>query len=327
MRRSESSTRRDRGSSASSPSASTKRRRGRSGIHRAGAGSSVCSFVRRSRSGCTTSDRILVRLASRPDIHRCAPFSACRSCSAASPSATSTSPRRRTARTSRKRTRRSRRCSRQLESLNEIGNALATEVELPSVLQLVAERLRELVDARLVLIALPSGDESLRLATAEGKGTEGLVGMPLGLETSKAGRVFLRKRSERIDSVVDDPEVDQAAARRIGMSTALIVPLIVRDRAIGVISAVDKQQAGPRFTEDDLRLGEAFAARAAIAVDLSERVTRDALRRAVEAQELERRRLARELHDEIGQDLTSLLLGLKTIDEAGSGGKLKEATE
>ena len=218
------------------------------------------------------------------------------------------------------------RWSRQLESLNEIGNALATEVELPSVLQLVAERLRELVDARLVLIALPSGDESLRLATAEGKGTEGLVGMPLGLETSKAGRVFLRKRSERIDSVVDDPEVDQAAARRIGMSTALIVPLIVRDRAIGVISAVDKQQAGPRFTEDDLRLGEAFAARAAIAVDLSERVTRDALRRAVEAQELERRRLARELHDEIGQDLTSLLLGLKTIDEAGSGGKLKEAT-
>src|SRR6266536_703522 len=171
------------------------------------------------------------------------------------------------------------RWSRQLESLNEIGNALATEVELPSVLQLVAERLRELVDARLVLIALPSGDESLRLATAEGKGTEGLVGMPLGLETSKAGRVFLRKRSERIDSVVDDP-----------------------------------------------RLGEAFAARAAIAVDLSERVTRDAIRRAVEAQELERRRLARELHDEIGQDLTSLLLGLKTIDEAGSGGKLKEAT-
>lgn len=218
------------------------------------------------------------------------------------------------------------RWSRQLESLNEIGNALASELELSSVLQLVAQRLRELVGARLVLIALPAGDEGLRFSTAEGEGTEGLVGMSVGLETSKAGRVFLRKRSERIDSVVDDPEVDQAAARRIGMSTALIVPLIVRDRAIGVMSAVDKQQADPRFTDDDLRLAEAFAARAAIAVDLSERVTRDALRRAVDAQELERRRLARELHDEIGQDLTSLLLGLKTIEESRNKEELNEAT-
>jgi signal transduction histidine kinase len=125
---------------------------------------------------------------------------------------------------------------------------------------------------------------------------------------------------------MSDPEVDQIAARRVGMSTGLYVPLIARDRAIGVLNAVDKQQPDPRFTDDDLRLAEAFAARAAIAVDLSERVTRDALRRAVEAQELERRRLARELHDEIGQDLTSLLLSLRTIDEAQGPDELKEAT-
>jgi signal transduction histidine kinase len=39
----------------------------------------------------------------------------------------------------------------------------------------------------------------------------------------------------------------------------------------------------------------------------------------VEAQELERRRLARELHDETGQALTSILLGLKAVEEAKSG--------
>jgi signal transduction histidine kinase len=38
------------------------------------------------------------------------------------------------------------------------------------------------------------------------------------------------------------------------------------------------------------------------------------MRRVVEAQELERTRLARELHDETGQALTSILLGLKTLE-------------
>src|SRR5204863_9958679 len=73
-----------------------------------------------------------------------------------------------------------------------------------------------------------------------------------------------------------------------------------------------------RFSEADQRLAEIFAARAAVAVDLSERVARDTVRRVIDAQELERRRLARELHDETGQALTSILLGLKAIRAAGS---------
>jgi signal transduction histidine kinase len=40
------------------------------------------------------------------------------------------------------------------------------------------------------------------------------------------------------------------------------------------------------------------------------------LRRVIDAQELERARLARELHDETGQALTSILLGLKSIRAA-----------
>src|SRR5512133_3158056 len=128
------------------------------------------------------------------------------------------------------------RWSRQLESLNEIGNALASEVELPALLELIAARLRELVAARLVLIALPSGD-TLQVASASGVGEDEVLGMALESERSKLGKVFARKRSERVDSVVDDPEIDQAAARQIGMSTGLYVPLVVRERAIGVLNA------------------------------------------------------------------------------------------
>lgn len=208
------------------------------------------------------------------------------------------------------------RWSRQLESLNEIGNALASELDLPALLELIAARLRELVDARLVLIALPDGPNRLRVQSASGTGEEEVLGMTLDLGTSKLGRVFERRRSERVDSLLDDPEVDQTAARRLDATTALYVPLVVRDRSIGVLNALDKLGAGRPFSEDDLRLAEAFTARAAIAVDLSERTTRDAMRRVVDAQELERRRLARELHDEIGQDLTSLLLQLRMLEEA-----------
>jgi signal transduction histidine kinase len=213
---------------------------------------------------------------------------------------------------------------RQLESLNEIGNALATELELEPLLALVTRRLQELVDAKLVLIALPEGDV-LRVAAAEGESSFGVAGMQLEVDSSKAGRVLERGRSERVDSVLDDPEIDQQATRRLGVHSALYVPLVVRGASIGVVIAHDKRGATPAFTEDDLRLAETLAARAAIAVDLAGRVSRDAVRRVVEAQELERARLARELHDETGQALTSILLGLKPLEQAAETAEARDS--
>jgi signal transduction histidine kinase len=213
---------------------------------------------------------------------------------------------------------------RQVESLNEIGNALASEFELEPLLSLVSGRLQELVGARLVLIALPDGP-TLRVAAAEGEGAYGVVGMELEFAGSKAGRVLERGRSERIDSVLEDPEIDQQAARRLGVRSALFVPLIARGRPIGVMIAHDKQGDSPAFSEDDLRLAETLAARAAIAVDLTERVSRDVVRRVVEAQELERGRLARALHDESGQALTSILLGLKPLEQSAESEEARTA--
>ena len=214
--------------------------------------------------------------------------------------------------------------SRQLESLNEIGNALVAELDLPTLLDLIARRLRELIDAKLVAIMLPAGSE-LRIAAADGERAGPLVGVDVPRRTSKAGRVLERGQSERVDSTSEDPEVDQQSVQLMAATTGLYVPLKARDRAIGVIVAHDRLGTDPRFSDADLRLAEQFAVRAAVAVDLSLRVARDSLRRVVAGQELERRRLARELHDETGQALTSILLGLKALEEAQSEAQLRAA--
>ena len=205
----------------------------------------------------------------------------------------------------------------QLESLNEVGNALVGETELPRLLQLVAGRLRELVGARVVTIALPTAEGDLRVEAADGEEAGALLGVRLARLDSKHGRVLERRRAERVDSIIDDPEIDQEIARRVGARTGLYVPLVVRDRALGVLGLHDRVARDARFTDDDQRVAESFAQRAAVAVELSERVARDSLRRVVAAQELERKRLARELHDETGQALTSILLGLKAVEDAG----------
>jgi signal transduction histidine kinase len=139
------------------------------------------------------------------------------------------------------------------------------------------------------------------------------------------GRVLERGHTERVDAVVDDPEVDQRVARDLGVTSAIYLPLAVRGRPFGVVAAHDKLGPDPRFDEGDVRLAESFVSRASIAVDLSERVGRDALRRVVEAQELERARLARELHDETGQALASILLGLGQLEEAVEGDEARKA--
>ena len=197
--------------------------------------------------------------------------------------------------------------SRRLESLAEVANALASETELDRLLEISADRLRQLLYARLVLVLLPHEGHELRCAAAAGEEAAGLVGRPLP-ETNAFAELVLSSRQAHVEP---SPGTEAATER-----PSLWVPLITGDRAIGVLVAFENLHSPDgSFSEDDLRLAEIFAARASLAVELSQRVAADVVRRVVSAQEIERRRLSRELHDETGQALTSLLIGLKALEE------------
>ena len=129
-----------------------------------------------------------------------------------------------------------------------------------------------------IAVMLPAGRAELRFAALAGDAGTIALGQAIPIATSKSGRVYERGRSERSDSVLDDPEVDRDVIRGTGARTGLWVPLIARSDTIGLIAVHDKLGPDARFSDNDVRLAETFASRAAVAVDLSQRIARDALR-------------------------------------------------
>src|SRR5690606_5492718 len=102
----------------------------------------------------------------------------------------------------------------------------------------------------------------------------------------------------------------------------LVIPLIAAGKAIGVY-AFHKNEPG-YFSAEHVELGEALASLAAVAVQnawLFEQVRQGSerlqilSRRLVEIQESERLYIARELHDEAGQALTSLMVMLRCVEQ------------
>ena len=68
-----------------------------------------------------------------------------------------------------------------------------------------------------------------------------------------------------LEAVVGDPE-QLAAVRTLGLNSALTVPMIARDRTLGVMSFVFSE-SGRRYTERDIAFLQELAGRAATAIE------------------------------------------------------------
>jgi signal transduction histidine kinase len=128
-----------------------------------------------------------------------------------------------------------------------------------------------------------------------------------------------------LDDVLSDTSFApwHAAAQEAGIVTSAALPLISQKEAFGSLNLYSDQPGF--FSPERVAFFQAYAHQTAIALAnarLYEEVRegrerlRALSRQLIEAQETERRSLARELHDEIGQVLTAVKTNLQTIQLA-----------
>lgn len=198
---------------------------------------------------------------------------------------------------------------RALEATSELARVLGGETQLDRVLEIIASSSRALVEARGVMILLADSDRFVVAATA-GDIPRAIVGRPIQASGTRAARVLASGNPERIGAISRQMR-STLAELDSHPRAALLSPLVFRGSNVGVIEAFDRIH-GPEFRVEDERLLLAAAASAATAVATAQSVQRDRLRRSLAAAEEERRRWARELHDETLQGLGGLRVLLST---------------
>jgi signal transduction histidine kinase len=206
-----------------------------------------------------------------------------------------------------------------LEATTEITRAVGGETDLDRILELIAKRGRALVNAQGVAILLEDRDE-LKVVTIAGEIDAAVIGRRLPIATSLYGEVLQSGVAERIG---DLPSRLRTLGHAIGVKAdvALAVPLVFKGKALGVLVAYDHEHGSGTFEMSEQQLLVSFAASASIAVGTAKTVAREHLRHSIEAAELERRRWARELHDETLQGLGAL----NVLLSAGLQGDLEDA--
>jgi len=208
------------------------------------------------------------------------------------------------------------RAVRRLEATSAIARAVGSETDLDRVLELVVKRGRALLDARSVVLLLVDGDH-FQLAAGAGQVSPTALGGRFSIADSATGEVLFSGRPERIDDVPSRLRISDRNLGVSGAATALLVPLVYRNASLGLLAAFDRLGGEPGFGDEEERLFLAFAASAATAVATARSVAEDRLRHSIASAEQERRRWARELHDETLQALGGLQVLLSSAVRRG----------
>lgn len=192
------------------------------------------------------------------------------------------------------------------EALLEAGSLLASAKSHREVADAIAEACRSLLLAEKCFVA----------------GVDGSVLEPPhqieGLFFPEGPEFVRRALDERRSTLFSKPPLDRVFRddryRERSVLSAICAPVTVR-RDVVTWFLVANSQVNDFFNEEDARLAD-FVARLAGAALVRIRLQLDLQSAVIAAQEDERARIARDLHDELGQSLTSVLLGLRAVQTA-----------
>ena len=216
--------------------------------------------------------------------------------------------------------------------LRRIADALSANLELPAILDMVTAAAQRLTRARGALVMLTSrdGTEFEIASTSKLDDSADIRGMRFPVAGSLSEVALRTGRSVRSrDATTDRRPLLQRLQKTDNTRGLLIVPLRGDGGVIGTLNVSSKR---PRvFSDHDRRTLMQLGYQASIAIRNARlfeelRSQRQLLRQLYSQQysvlEGERKRIAHELHDEMGPTLSAILINLQLLKEQGSGGVL-----
>lgn len=197
-----------------------------------------------------------------------------------------------------------------IAALDEATRAIAEILDLEAVLQVIVERVRDLVDARYAALGITNAAGRLErfLTVGIDAETRDRIG-PLPTGHGLLGVIIREGVSLRIPDISAHPGSYGFPEHHPPMRSLLGVPITVRGRAVGDLYLTDKNGADA-FSAADQRIVELFARHAGIAIENARLHERLAALRVVE----ERERIGRDLHDGVIQGLYATSLRLEDVD-------------
>ena len=215
--------------------------------------------------------------------------------------------------------------------LYEVGQAIASTLDLDQVLKQSTERVTEVLHAESsTLILIDEDRRELVFKIPAGPAEHMLREQRMPIDKGVAGWVVTHGEPVIIADVASDERFYMGIDRLTGYRTQSImaVPLQVKGKTIGVLEVINKA-SGASFTGDDLQWLSILAPLVAAAVENARLFTelRDEHDRIIAAEEKVRHELARNLHDGPAQIMAAMILNIDMARRHLASGPEKMSTE
>lgn len=192
----------------------------------------------------------------------------------------------------------------ELAALSEAALAVASDLDVESVLRTIVEAARTLAGARYAALGVPDEDGLFQqFVTAGVSDAQWKAIGPAPRGHGLLGVLLRQRTAYRTDDIRSDDRFEWWPAAHPILTSFLGVPIVADDVVLGAIYVANKCD-GARFTEEDEYLLTLLAAHAGIGLRHARLYERSRELTIVE----ERTRIARELHDAVAQKLFSLRL-------------------